>query len=367
MQAWRRLLLPFSFFYAIIVYVRNFLFDIGSLKSVSFSIPILAIGNLTAGGSGKTPHVEYLIKLLKNDFCIATLSRGYGRETKGYILASRPVNTHIIGDEPMQYFTKYKDIYVCVSEDRIEGIKNLIKLNTTPQVVLMDDAYQHRKVKPGLNILLLEYENIFRADYFLPAGNLREPLSAMKRADIIIISKSPNILVPIERKRIIEHLSLRKDQQIFFSFLKYGEFNKVFGHQNEMQMGAGYYLEKRFTILLVTGIANPSGIIEYLKRHTDKLEMIIFPDHHEFSKKDITKIQQTFDNIANSSKIIVTTEKDAMRLKNPDIDSEIQKLPFFFLPIEVQMHQDGDKFNQLITDYVRKNQPHNKIHTRKNN
>jgi tetraacyldisaccharide 4'-kinase len=165
---------------------------------------------------------------------------------------------------------------------------------------------------------------------------------------------------------MLEKLKIEKHQQVFFSFIRYGEFNKIFGQNSAMQMGAEYYMGKRFTILLVTGIANPSGIIEYLRRHTDKLEIVIFPDHHEFSEKDIQKIQQTFDNIANQSKIIVTTEKDAMRLRNPGIDEAVQKLPFFFLPIEVQIHQEEEKFNKIIIDYVRKNQPHSRIHTRKN-
>ncbi len=366
MKVLRKFLLPFSIIYHVIIFVRNYLYDIGKLKSSKFSIPIIGLGNLTTGGTGKTPHVEYLIKLLQNEFQIATLSRGYGRKSIGYILAKSPANTHLIGDEPMQYLTKFRNIMVCVSEDRTEAIGKLVKRENPPQVILMDDAYQHRKVIPGLNILLLEYDSIFVNDYLLPAGNLREPRSSIKRADIIIITKSPTILVPIERKRILENLPSNPKQTIFFSYIKYGEFNKIFGTQNTMQMGAGYYTEKRFTILLVTGIANPSGIIEYLRRLTDKVEMLVFPDHHEFNKKDLHKIQQTFDNIANQSKIIVTTEKDAMRLRNPGIDSAIQKLPFFFLPIEVQIHQDEEKFNQMILEYVRKNQQNSKIHTRKN-
>ena len=328
-------------------------------------MPIIGLGNLTTGGTGKTPHVEYLIKLLHNEFRIATLSRGYGRKSKGYILAGAPSNTHLIGDEPMQFHSKFEKILVSVAEDRSEAVTNLLKRENKPQVILMDDSFQHRKVTPGINILLLEYDKIFYNDFLLPSGNLREPKSSIKRADIIIITKSPNILVPIERKRMLEKLHANSNQTVFFSFIRYGEFNKIFGKQNSMQMAAGYYTEKRFTILLVTGIANPSGIIEYLRRLTDKLEMLIFPDHHEFNKKDIYKIQQTFDNIANPSKIIVTTEKDAMRLRNPDIDRTIQKLPFFFLPIEIQIHQEEEKFNLMILEYVRKNQHNSKIHIRK--
>lgn len=363
MQALRRLLLPFSLIYGLIIYIRNYLFDTGRLESKEFPLPIIGIGNLTTGGSGKTPHVEYLIRLLSNEFFVATLSRGYGRSTRGYILAAPPADTRLIGDEPMQYFSKFKDILVCVNEDRTEAIINLLKIEHRPEVIIMDDSYQHRKVRPGVNILLIEYDKIFGTDFLLPAGNLREPKSAMKRADIIIITKSPNILVPIERKRILDKLKAGKNQPVFFSFVRYGEFNKIFGETKAL-LGAEYYMGKRFTILLVTGIANPSGIIEYLRRHTDKLEVLAFPDHHEFNEKDINKIQQTFDNIANPSKIIVTTEKDAMRLRNPQIDTSVQRLPVFFLPIEVQIHQDGEKFNDMIRDYVRKNQQNSRIHTR---
>jgi tetraacyldisaccharide 4'-kinase len=365
MQALRRLLLPFSFIYGLVVYIRNFLYDSGRMKSVQFPLPVIGIGNLTTGGSGKTPHVEFLIGLLRKNFKVATLSRGYGRTTTGYLLAQGRVNTKLIGDEPMQYHTKFSDIIVCVDEDRAEAINNLLKIEQSPNVILMDDSYQHRRVKPGMNILLMEYDRIFKEDFLLPAGNLREPRSSMKRADLIIITKSPTILVPIERKNILEKLKLQAHQNVFFSFIRYGEFNRIFGETKAL-LGAEYYMEKRFTILLVTGIANPSGIIEYLRRHTDKLEMLIFPDHHEFNEKDIKTIQQTFDNIVNPSKIIVTTEKDAMRLRNPDINPAIQNLPFFFIPIEVKIHQEEETFKKLITDYVTTNQPHSRIHTRKN-
>ena len=366
MKILRKFLLPFSIIYRIVIYLRNYFYDTGKLKSYKFSTPIIGLGNLSTGGTGKTPHVEYLIKLLKKEYRIATLSRGYGRKSRGFAIAGTPSNTSLIGDEPMQYLTKFKDVMVCVAENRVDAINKIIKRENAPQVILMDDAFQHRRVVPGINILLLEYESIFTNDYLLPAGNLREPKSSLKRADIIIITKTPTILVPIEKKRILEKLSANSSQHVFFSYIKYGEFSKIFGSQGVMQMGAGYYTEKRFTILLVTGIANPSGIIEYIRRLTDKLEMLIFPDHHEFNTKDVHKIQQTFNNIANPSKIIVTTEKDAMRLLNPEIDTTIQKLPFFYLPIEIQIHHEEEKFNRLITEYVRVNQPTSKFHTTNN-
>jgi tetraacyldisaccharide 4'-kinase len=364
MHVFRRLLLPFSIIYGAIVSIRNYLYDSGKIESFTYSVPIICVGNLSTGGTGKTPLVEYLLRFLYHEYRIATLSRGYGRRTKGYIKAELPTDTHMIGDEPMQYLTKFKNITVAVSEDRNAGIQKLLKSEYPPQVIIMDDAFQHRKVKAGLNILLIEFDSVFKKDFLLPAGNLREPRSSANRADIIVITKSPEILVPIERKRILEKINAANNQHIFFSFVRYGEFNKIFGATELMQMGAGYYLEKRFTILLVTGIANPSGLIEYLRRHTDKLELLIFPDHHEFSVADLNQIHKSFDNIVNPSKIIVTTEKDAMRLRNPDIRPYATKLPFFFLPIEVQFHKEEEKFNELIKEYVRKNQQHIRIHQR---
>ncbi|TAH42552.1 MAG: tetraacyldisaccharide 4'-kinase [Bacteroidetes bacterium] len=355
MQNLRLLLWPFSLIYGLVIAVRNFLFDRAILKSTSFRIPIISVGNLSTGGTGKTPHVEYLIRLLKNSKKVCTLSRGYGRMTRGFMLVNSPATTAMIGDEPMQYYSKYKDIQVAVGEDRVSAIEHILRIPSAPEVILMDDAYQHRKLKPGLSILLIEYENVFKQDFLLPAGNLREWYAGRKRADIIVISKSPSILVPIERKRVIEEIKPYPHQQVFFSYYRYGDFNKVIGGDGGMLMSAKYYMDKRFTILMVTGIANPSGIMEYLRRHTDKLETLIFPDHHEFSEKDIRKIQETYDNIANASKIIVTTEKDAMRLRNPEINSLVNHLPIFYIPIEVVFHQDEEKVNKLILDYVRKN------------
>ena len=359
MHKWRRLLLPFSLIYGFIISIRNYLFDSGRLKSASYSIPIIGIGNLTTGGSGKTPHIEYLIRLLSSEYRCATLSRGYGRKSKGFIFAELPTNTSLIGDEPMQYLTKFKDVIICVSENRIYAINQLKKMENLPHIILMDDSYQHRWIQPGINILLIEYDSVFAKDFLLPAGNLREPWSSIKRADIIIISKSPAILAPVERKKVIERLSKYSSKPVYFTGIKYGELERVYGQKSVLQMGLEYYREKNFTILLIAGIANPSILIEHLRRFTDKLEMIIYRDHHEFSKKDLINIQQTFDNIANPNKIIVTTEKDSMRFRNPEIDISMQKLPIFFLPIEVNFLLEEETFKNLITNYVRKNQRNN--------
>lgn len=353
MSEWRRLLFPFSLIYGLVMAVRNFLYDRQWLKSTSFPVATIGVGNLMAGGTGKTPHVEYLIRLLKKQYRIITLSRGYGRDTKGFLLASESASAALIGDEPMQYFTKFPDIHVAVGEKRAEAMEEALRLLPDTQVVLLDDNFQHRSVCVGLQILLLNYENLDQNELLLPAGNLREPHSSVKRADIIVVSKTPSILVPIERKRIIELIQPPKNIPVFFSFYRYGEFMRVHGAVNSMLMGADYYLQKRFTILLVAGIANPSGLIEYLRRHTDKLEILTFPDHHPYSVKDMEHIRQTFDQIPSTNKIIVTTEKDAMRFRESDIDSLSRQLPIFYVPIEVAFHQDQDLFDQHILTYAR--------------
>lgn len=353
MNSLRRLLFPFSLLYGLAIGVRNKLFDLGILKSYSFSVRTIGVGNLSVGGTGKTPHIEYLIRLLKNDRQVVTLSRGYGRQTKGFILASGAASASTIGDEPMQYFSKFEDIRVAVGEKRKDAIEEILRREPATDVILMDDNFQHRQVNAGLQILLINYESLKANDLLLPAGNLREPYSSIRRAHIVIISKTPNILVPIERKRILDEIGISGEQPVFFTYYRYGEFVRLHGQQSGlMMMGANYYLEKRFTILLVTGIANPSGLIEHLRRRTDKLETVTFPDHHQYSAKDLDKIKELFDQIPNTSKIIVTTEKDAMRFLHPEIESLTQKLPVFYVPIEVEFHQDREKFDQLIRQHV---------------
>ncbi|CAN5555694.1 tetraacyldisaccharide 4'-kinase [soil metagenome] len=367
MQFLKFLLIPVSWLYGLVISLRNFCYDKNIFKSRSFSFPVINVGNLTMGGTGKTPHIEYLIRLLKDTYRIATLSRGYGRKTQGFMLVSNPSSTAMVGDEPMQYHLKFPEITVSVGEDRVAAIENLMKLQPKPETILLDDAYQHRAVKPGLNILLIEHDAVMKKDYLLPSGTLREWKRGMKRADVIIISKCPEILVPIERKRLAEHITLLPEQKLFFSFFRYGDIVRLNSKSGNMLIGTNYYFEKRFTILLVTGIANPSGIAEYLKRKTDKLETIVFRDHHEFTPDDIRTITETFNNIANANKIIVTTEKDAMRLRNPELDEATRALPIFYLPVQVQFHhQDKEQFDNIVLNYARQNQTNRFIHQREN-
>jgi tetraacyldisaccharide 4'-kinase len=364
MQSLRLLLLPFAWLYGVITWFRNWLYNVGVLPSVKFPNSVISIGNLTTGGTGKTPHIEYLIRLLKTKMRVGTVSRGYGRTTKGFILVSNPSTAAMIGDEPMQYHHKFPDILVSVSEDRVAGIGNLLHMQQKPDVILLDDAFQHRSVRPGLSVLLIDFHSVMRKNYMLPAGTMREWKSGMKRADIIIITKSPDILIPIERNRILSKIKLLERQSIFFSFYKYDELVRLsHRHVSSIFFSTSYYFEKRFAILLVAGIANPSGVFDYLRRRTDKIVTMYYSDHHQYSTSDIRDIKERFNNIPSPNKIIVTTEKDAMRFLSPELEEDVEHLPIFYLPIRVAFHQpDEEKFNQLILNYVRENKTDNVVH-----
>ena len=350
----RFLLFPISLIYGIIIFLRNLLFDIKILPSKSFDIPVISVGNISVGGTGKTPHVEYLIKLLKKNNHLAVLSRGYRRNTKGYITATDFSSVKEIGDEPRQYKQKFDGIEVAVCECRKTGIKNLLKLFQDLSVILLDDAFQHRWVKPGLSILLTDYHYLYSDDYLLPVGNLREFRNSSKRANIIVISKTPSILSPILRRSLLKKIKLLPKQNIYFSFVKYGEMKLLPNIICENPP------KKHYCILLITGIANPDPLEEYIARECVELEKIKFPDHHKYSVKDMMKIRETFHNIASVNKIIVTTEKDAMRLESPDLLIVIQGLPIYYIPIETEFHKkDKTDFDKKILDYVKKNQRNN--------
>jgi tetraacyldisaccharide 4'-kinase len=364
MQSLRLFLLPFSWVYGGITWLRNWLYNIGVLPSIKFPEPVISVGNLTTGGTGKTPHIEYLIRLFKNKKKVGTVSRGYGRTTKGFMLVSDPSTAMMVGDEPMQYHHKFPNIIVSVCEARGEGIGKLLQMEHRPEVILLDDAFQHRSVRPGLSILLIDFHSIIKRNYMLPAGTMREWKSGMKRADIIIITKSPDILIPIERNRILSKIKVRQHQQVFFSFFKYDELVRLsHKHVSSIFFSTSYYFEKRFAILLVAGIANPSGIVDHLKRRTDKFETMFYSDHHQFTTSDIEDIKERFKNILSPNKIIVTTEKDAMRFLSPELEQEVEDLPIFYLPIRVAFHQpDEEKFNQLILSYVSENKTDGVLH-----
>ena len=345
-------LLPFSWIYGSIVRFRNWLFDMGLKKSKSFSIPIISVGNITVGGSGKTPHVEYLIRLLHDKAKIAVLSRGYKRKSHGYVLAEESTTMPEIGDEPFQMHQKFSDIYVAVDAKRARGIENLQNDEATKDVdvVLLDDAFQHRYVKPGINILLVDYHRLIIYDKMLPAGRLREPLSGKNRADIVIITKCPKDLKPMEFRVLTKAMDLYPFQKLYFTSINYDTPKGVFEEkQIELDKLQDYH------VLLLTGIASPKQMEHDLKPMTKDITNLSFGDHHSFKGKDIDRINDAFESMPEP-RIIITTEKDAVRLRETEGLYEKVKSNMYELPIKVSFILDQqDNFNEKIISYVRKN------------
>jgi tetraacyldisaccharide 4'-kinase len=288
---------PFSFLYGTILSLRNKLYDIGIIPSKEFDIPVISVGNLCVGGTGKTPHIEYLIRLLKSEFYIAALSRGYGRKTKGFILADTQSTSVEIGDEPLQFKRKFNNLRIAVDAKRVNGIKQLKKNYPSLQCILLDDAFQHRSVNPGLSILLTDYSKLYVNDFVMPTGSLREFKSGALRADIIVITKCPVILLPIERKRLISEINPMPHQRVYFSYIKYGDFRPI-NSEEKNPFTKEYYFERNYSILLLTGIANTSSLEYYLKDKVKNLERIKFADHHHYTLKDIDSVKKIFNNIA---------------------------------------------------------------------
>src|ERR1035437_8487695 len=363
MKFLRIIAFPFSLVYGCIVFLRNKLYDWGILSATEFDVPTISVGNLSVGGTGKTPHIEYLIRLLKSEFYIATLSRGYGRKTMGFVLSDTQSTAADIGDEPLQFKKKFKEIRVAADAKRVHGIKKLMEEFPSLQTILLDDAFQHRAVKPGLSIVLSDFRKPYTTDFMLPSGNLREFRSGIKRSDIIIITKCPEILLPIERKRLITAINPLPYQNIYFSFLKYGEFIP-FNSDNNL-FSKDYYFDHSYTVVLLTGIATTASLEYYLKNKVKNIIPAKFSDHHNYTKNDLLSIQKIFNNIASANKIILTTEKDAMRLKNPEFSDILKILPIFYIPIEIEFHdKDKNEFNEQILHYVRANQKHSSVYSK---
>lgn len=351
MEILRLLLLPFAFLYGLIIRLRNFFFDTGILRQTSYPLPVISVGNLTTGGTGKTPHIEYLIRLLHPKMRVATLSRGYGRKTSGFRQVEYGDNAAVVGDEPMQYLMKFPDISVFVDESRRRGIRKLLKKQPHTEVILLDDAYQHRYVKPGFSILLTDYLNPYPDNFLLPAGSLREPISGAKRADAIIVTKAPKVLSPITYRRMVEDLKPLPDQEVFFSYIDYGKIVPLWDEMPEPEDRHKYS-----NILLVAGIGNIYPIQEYLSNSCFELITMEFRDHHRYKAEDIKRIKKNFNDLYSRNKLLLTTEKDAMRLMVPEIYDLARELPLHYLPIEVKFHKRFESsFNKKIIKYVDEN------------
>ncbi|OMP31704.1 tetraacyldisaccharide 4'-kinase [Mangrovimonas sp. DI 80] len=333
MHLLRKLLLPFVPVYYVVTWLRNKLYDVGVFNSTEYNFPVIAVGNLSVGGTGKTPMIEYLVRLLGEDRSLATLSRGYKRQTKGFLLANDETEVEDIGDEPFQFHSKFEDLLVCVDEDRRHGIAELLKLKSAPEIILLDDAFQHRKVKAGFYVLLTSYSKLYANDILLPTGDLREPRSGAKRADVIVVTKCPNNLDEVEKTEIIKQLNPKEDQEVFFSSIDYSSVLK--GQKGEMSLD----LLKGKPFSLVTGIANPKPLLEYLDSFQLGFKHLNFKDHHDFSESEIDMLK--------NEELIITTEKDYMRL-SPHFKNQDN---LFYLPIEVQLDKP-ELFNSKVNTFV---------------
>ena len=341
------LLAPLSLLYGVGVSLRNFFYRKGILKGIQFNVPLISIGNLSIGGTGKTPHIEYLIRLLKDYLQVATLSRGYLRKTKGYLEIRPHFNAEQSGDEPLQYARKFPEALVTVGEDRSFAIPKIMMDHPGTQVILIDDAFQHLSVKPGLNILLTEYNRLFTNDFLLPSGRLREWRSAYRRADIIVVSKCPPVLSASEREKIISEIKPFPHQRIFFSYYEYQQPYYLLNPAQRIE------LPEDAEVLLICAIAGTEYLLDYLTEKVETVHLVEYEDHHYFKNHDVARLKNQFENLSSSKKLLLTTEKDAMRLELHRNFLIENRLPVFVLPVEVKFHfEESEKFDQSIRDFL---------------
>ena len=354
---------PLTWLYGAVIGMRNKFFDWKVIPSEEFDIPVISVGNLTVGGTGKTPHTEYLIGLFKDKFKTALLSRGYKRKSSGYRLATDKSTPHEIGDEPYQIKQKFPAIHVAVDGDRRRGIHRLCsdEASADTEVILLDDAFQHRHVVPGINIVLMDYNRPIYEDALMPTGMLREPKSSLGRAHVLIVTKCPADIKPIDFRIVAKHLELRPYQRLYFTTFAYGDL-KRFGAAREVKPLPS--LTPTTHIVLVTGIASADPLVGKLREYTDHITHMEYGDHHNFSRSELQAIEHTFAAIDAPDKLIVTTEKDAARLSTNTLSEAIAG-NLYVLPIQVEFLQNqAEKFNHYITDYVSKNSRNRIVHKR---
>lgn len=344
LKSFRVLLLPFSILFWLAVVIRNWMYNKKIIKPISFGLPLICVGNLSVGGTGKSPMVEYLIRHLQNQFKVATLSRGYKRKTKGYALANDETTAIDIGDEPMQFHLKFPDIPVAVGEERLDAIPQLLHDRPATQAIILDDAFQHRIIEAGLNILLTDYNNLFTRDFFLPTGDLRDQRRSYKRAHVIVVTKCKPDISEEERKKIIKEINPLPHQNVFFTCISYGTPYHIVSKDFR-------FINEKTEVLLVTGIANPRPLKKYLEERVETYYMMSYNDHHIFSMLDWKDIQKRFQSMQAEKKIILTTEKDAMRLLK--FRSEMNGMPFYVLPIEHKfLFNQENEFNDIVIQFI---------------
>jgi tetraacyldisaccharide 4'-kinase len=356
------ILYPFSLIYGAVTGIRNFLYNSGVLKQHEFRLPIICVGNITVGGTGKTPHAEYLVDLLHKEFHVATLSRGYLRKSSGFRIASPDISIRDIGDEPMQIFRKFPDITVAVDRNRVNGVNAILKEKPDTEVIILDDGFQHRRITPGFVILLTDFGRLMINDHLLPFGRLRESVSNMNRADIILITKSPENISPIQRRIMVKEIQKAPYQNLYFTSFVYKDPVPVFIDQAGKTLTLTDQQKALSGIVLLTGIANPDPFKEYLTGFFNELVHIPFPDHHRFTAKDVKKVEEAFHDLVSNQKFIITTEKDAVRLREFSNFAENIRYSTYYIPIGIKfLNEDKEEFDNLIIDYVRKNKRNNRI------
>lgn len=341
------LMAPFSLLYGLGVSLRNTFYKTGLLKSISFSVPVISVGNLSVGGAGKTPHIEYLIRMLRQYLNVATVSRGYKRKTKGFLFVQPNMNAESVGDEPLQFKRKFQDVAVSVCESRAFAIPEIIGVKPDTQVVLLDDAFQHRAIQPGLNILLTEYSHPFTKDFLLPSGRLREWRSAYQRADVVVVSKCPTEVSQEDKERMTKEIAPLDHQKIFFSYYDYDPPYYIFDSRYRVR------LEPDMSVLLICAIARTDYLVDYLNDKVANVRVLEYEDHHYYSKYEVANLQSTFEKWDADKKIIITTEKDAMRFELHQQFMRENKMPVFALPVRVKFHFDeGEKFDQAVKEFL---------------
>jgi tetraacyldisaccharide 4'-kinase len=361
-HSWKIILTPFSGLYGMVIWIRNTLYDNGFFKSTGFNIPLISVGNITVGGTGKTPHVEYLAALLSSHYRVATLSRGYKRKTRDFRLASMDSTVSEIGDEPLQLKNRFPEMTVAVDRKRVNGIKKILDLAPPVEVILMDDAYQHRSVKPGYSILLVDYSRPLDRDLLLPAGMLREPAANLNRANIILVTRTPENIKPIELREYVNRIKRSMGQHIYFTTMQYGELSPVF--PGVAGRDAAWFRKNAAGILIVSGIANPQPLRQYAQTiHTNIMELP-FADHHQYTPGDIKKIYHTFLHMKRPDQevLVLTTEKDAMRLRDHSPEPELREA---IHAVRINVHflnDDKDEFDRQILNYVRSNKRSGILH-----
>ena len=358
----RILLYPLSVIYGLITSIRNFLYNTGILKSVEFRVPVICVGNITVGGTGKTPHTEYLAGLLSKFFRVAVLSRGYKRSSRGFRIVTPASAVAESGDEPLQISRKYPDIFVAVDRNRVKGVKKIMNAKPDTEVIILDDAFQHRRITPGFSILLSDFERPILSDHMLPYGNLRESASNMRRADVILITKSPININPIQRRLIVKEINKPPYQNLYFTSIKYKLPVPLFNKKDPIVSIPDLTKLYGKGIVLITGIANPRLLKEYLQETAGEIIHLSYPDHYTYREQDLNTVYDAFEQLKSPSRYVFTTEKDSVRLMEFTNIAEPVRSAFYYIPVGICfLNDDNAEFDNLIIDYVRKNKRNNKV------